>query len=147
MQTSFTKLNHHWNAEPNAPDPKIQIAGGDLLLRFYLNPFKFPLFEEGDVGIIRFIGCSRYRIGPENDEGWYLGHCRYSKLAPAWGEFYEVRGDLKLAQCPSDWKVISSGDEEARHFLFYFRDDMFECDAKAWQFEPTANNSLHGTPK
>ncbi len=145
MNTTFTKLNEDWNAEPNAPNPKIEVAGKDILLSFYLNPFQFPQFEEDDVGVIHFKNCSRYRLGPENDEGWYLGQCRFSKLAPAWGEFYEVSGDLKLAECPSDWKAISPEVGDTRHFLFYFRDDMFECDAQEWQFEPTANNSLHPT--
>jgi hypothetical protein len=145
MKTTFTKLNDDWNAEPNAPDPKIEVMGNDLLLSFSLNPFQFPQFEEDDVGVIRFKNCSRYRLGPENDEEWYLGQCRFSKLAPAWGEFYEVKGDLRLSECPSDWKMISAEGKDTRHFLFYFRDNMFECDAKEWLVEPTANNPLHPT--
>lgn len=145
MKTTFTKLNEHWNAEPNAPDPKIEVVGGDLLLSFYLNPFQFPQFHKDDVGIIRFRNCLRYRLGPENDEGWHLAQCRFSRLAPAWGEFYEVGGDLKLTECPEDWKALLSGVGETKHFLFYFRDDMFECDAKEWEFEQTIDNALHPT--
>lgn len=54
------------------------------------------------LGVIRFKNCARYRFGPENDEGWYLGQCRFSGIAPDWGEFYKVNGDLKLGECPSD---------------------------------------------
>jgi hypothetical protein len=144
MKTTFVKLNDDWNAEPNAPDPKIEIVGSDILLSFYVNPFQFPRFEEEDIGVIRFKNFVRYRLGPENDEGWYRGQCRFSKLAPAWGEFYEVSGDLKLSECPSDWITVLSDTKGTRHFLFYFRDNMFECDAQEWQFEPTANRVRAG---
>jgi hypothetical protein len=30
-------------------------------------------------------------LGRTNDEGWYLGQCRFSKVAPTWGEFYHVQ--------------------------------------------------------
>ncbi len=145
MKTIFEKINHNWNAEPNAPNPKIEVVINDILLSFYLNPFRFPEFQEGEVGIIRFKNCSQFRLGPENDEGWYQGQCRFSKVAPAWGEFYELSGDLKLSECPSDWTTVLSDAKNTKHFLFYFKDNTFECDAQEWQFEPIANNSLHST--
>jgi hypothetical protein len=67
-----------------------------------------------------------------NDEGWYLGQCRFSKIAPAWGEFYEVDGDLKLESVPNDWIVVGPESRTtAKHFLFYLRDQTFECDAES----------------
>ena len=68
-----------------------------------------------------------------NDEGWYMGQCRFSKLAPEWGEFYEVKGDLLLEKCPNDWKTINTCNGE-KHYLFYLRDSMFECDAYKYEF-------------
>jgi hypothetical protein len=87
---SFRKLNAGWNAEPNAPEPFVKVAGEDALLSFVLNSFLYPDFSADEVGVIRFTARSRYRLGKTNDEGWYRGQCRYSKVAPAWGEFYEL---------------------------------------------------------
>ena len=133
--TTFRHLNEGWNAEPNSPEPKVQIAGGEVLVTFLMNPFKFKEFTPEDIGRLRFSSCHRYRLGPTNDEGWYRGQCRFSKLAPQWGEFYEVAGDLRLSECPKDWVEIGPAADNSRHFLFYFRDQTFECDAVDWSFE------------
>ena len=82
---SFIKLNEGWNAEPNAPYPSVKVVDTDVLLQFLLNPFRFTQFDPEDRGTLRFSTCSRYRLGATNDEGWYLGQCRYSSIAPAWG--------------------------------------------------------------
>ena len=139
---AFIKLNDGWNAEPNAPHPRVIVSGTDVLIKFLLNPFQFPQFGPDDQGTIRFSNCSRYRFGATNDEGWYLGQCRYSKIAPAWGEFYEINGsDSKLDE-PDDWRVLDKDSNASRHFLFYFRDDTFECIASSWRFEPESTNAL-----
>jgi len=64
MTATFYQLNEGWNAEPNAPNPSIQVEGEDLVLTFRVNPFQFPEFEKGEVGILRFKRCERYRVGP-----------------------------------------------------------------------------------
>jgi hypothetical protein len=102
VATSFHRLNDGWNAEPNAPAESVQVCGDTVSLEFDLNAFMFNAFSEGDQGRLTFSSCSRYRLGPTNDEGWYRGQCRFSKVAPAWGEFYEVTGDLFDEQV-SDW--------------------------------------------
>ena len=135
--TAFKKLNDDWNAEPNAPEPVVRVDGRDVVLEFGLNPWQFPRFTDGQRGHIRFRDAWRYRVGTVNDEGWYRGQCRFSAFAPAWGEFYEVSGDLKLDACPNDWTLVGSHfDSDLRHFLFYFRDEEFECDAVDWSFHP-----------
>ncbi len=78
----------------------------------------------------------------DGPEGWYRGQCRFSGIAPEWGEFYEVEGDLLLAQEPNDWKagLAKEPRQGSRHFLFYMRDETFECDAIDWRvFLPTGN--------
>lgn len=130
--TTFKKLNTGWNAEPNAPDPRVRVVDQTLSLTFLLNSFQFP-FEEGSVGELVFSNCWRYRLGPTNDEGWYLGQCRFSQLAPAWGEFYEVEGDLMLGD-QLTWTTLAPPRPSSRHFLFYLRDETFECDAEDWSF-------------
>lgn len=147
MNVSFEKLNHGWNAEPNAPNPRFNVHGEDLLLTFVVNPFIYHDFAEEDVGILRFTRCEQYRLGPTNDEGWYRGQCRFSKLAPKWGDFYEVKGDSSLLEEPIDWRVLKARSGNARHFLFYFRDNTFECVAEECLIEATAENSLRRTNK
>jgi hypothetical protein len=131
MSTSFIKLNDNWSAEPNSPAPAISHSGNDVTLEFRLNSFKFKQFSEGDRGRLVFRNCWRYRLGGANDEGWYRGQCRFSEVAPAWGEFYQVQGDLKLDSSPDPWLVLSPEPQvPVKHFLFYLRDGTFECDAE-----------------
>ena len=139
---SFRKLNGEWNAEPNAPYPRVAVSGHDVLLRFLLNPFQFTSFAEDDEGVLRFVNCARYRLGATNDEGWYRGQCRYSKSAPGWGEFYEIVGPDPHLMDPIDWKIAGGVSTSARHFLFYFRDETFECIAADWTFERVPENAL-----
>jgi hypothetical protein len=134
MTTAFTKLNEGWNAEPNGHKPHILIEGTDLVFEFLLNDLQYPEYKKADKGIIRFRDCWRYRLGRTNDEGWYRGQCRFSRLAPKWGEFYEVHGDLLLDKLPLDWVTVGKEVCSSRHFLFYLRDQTFECDASAWEF-------------
>ena len=140
---SFQQLNTDWNAEPNVPKPGVEVVGRDLRLHFYLNPFQYPKFKRNDVGIVRFRMCARYRLGETNDEGWYRGQCRYSKAAPAWGDFYEIIGPDSVADQPNDWIHVSN-EASVRHFIFYFRDETFECFAADWQIERCDGNALSG---
>jgi hypothetical protein len=143
MATNFQKLNTDWNADPNSPDPQVQVDGNDVNLSFLVNSFIYPQFNEGDLAELRFHNCCTYRLGRTNDEGWYRGQCRFSGIAPEWGEFYEVSGDLKLHTSPPDWEGEPRAIEwkknggmrtGLRHFLFYLRDETFECDATSWSF-------------
>ena len=136
MKTTFVRLNADWNAEPNAPDPRVRVEGPDVVLEFVANHHRFRRFADEQRISVRFRSATRYRLGPTNDEGWTRGQCRFSRIAPAWGEFYEVDGDLKLDEAPGGW--ISLGPSLApprRHFLFYLRDETFECSAEDWALE------------
>jgi len=132
---SFERLNVGWNAEPNAPATRVAVDGQRLGVRFYLNCFAFDCAHEEQEGVLSFTGCSRWRLGSTNDEGWLRGQCRYSHVAPAWGEFYELHGDDPARDIPTDWRVTGADQPTARHFLFYFRDHTFECMADDWSFE------------
>jgi hypothetical protein len=135
MNTTFRKLNHAWNADPNAPDPRTVVQGIDLDLSFKVNAFAYTQFSEGDFAKIRFLRCSRYRLGLTNDEGWYRGQCRFRQVAPAWGEFYQVEGDLRIQDAPHDWIELGEMGSASRHYLFYFKDETFECDAESWDIQ------------
>jgi hypothetical protein len=127
----FVQLNNGWNAEPNAPYPRITVNGSQVTVEFLLNPFLYEA-EEDERGLLAFSGCSKWRLGSTNDEGWYRGQCRYSGIAPKWGEFYEITGADALAHSPVDWNATKSASQGSRHFLFYFRDETFECFANDW---------------
>jgi hypothetical protein len=152
MTTAFTKLNEDWNAAPNGDEPHISTESSDLVFEFRLNDLMYPQYKKAEKGILRFSNCWRYRLGETNDEGWYRGQCRFSRLAPSWGEFYEVRGDLlldasldpkafysekfniQLTPDSLDWVTLGNEVKFSRHFLFYLRDQTFECDATDWKF-------------
>ena len=133
MATYFTQLNAGWNAEPNAPNPEVAIDGTTLTLSFRANPFLYPEFVSGQLLRLQFDNVWRYDFGGVNDEGWYMGQCRFSKLAPSWGEFYDVSGDLLLDQFDAEWQMLTNDPApNLNHYLFYFRDESFECDATSW---------------
>ena len=130
---TFQHLNHGWNAEPNDPSPSVTLQDGDLDLRFLLNTFAY-LAQEGQCGLLTFHDVAQWRLGPTNDEGWYRGQCRYSRVAPDWGEFHELTGPDDCGPLPDDWHLLVPPNPSHRHFLFYLRDNTFECMAQAWRF-------------
>lgn len=137
----FKHLNKDWNAQPNAPNEQVTLNGTSLLLTFYLNPWAYEAMER-EVGCLTFAHCSKWRLGGTNDEGWYRGQCRYGKAAPAWGQFYEVFGAEDQRSTGVDWSELTPTSPEKRHFLFYLRDETFECFAEDWHFTRFAPRQL-----
>jgi hypothetical protein len=143
----FVQLNNGWNADPNAPELSVLVAGPDVSITFFVNAFQFLEFSEGTKATLRFKNCQRFRDGPTNDEGWHMGQCRFSRLAPTWGEFYAVSGDPHLLAAPLDW-VVNDGATptgSATHYLFYFKDSTFECVANDWVLELPVNPAQQRT--
>lgn len=128
---TFIKLNDGWNAEPNAPEEDVRVDGTSVEMSFTLNPWAYEA-KEGETATLRFRDSVRWRLGPTNDEGWFRGQCRYSTIAPAWGEFYEIVGNDRSRDLPNDWNETGAPRPTARHFLFYLRDSTFECIAGDW---------------
>ena len=141
-ETAFVQLNQGWNAEPNAPEPRVDLDGDDVVLRFGLNGFQFDAFAPGEQGFLRFHVCSRYRFSSVNDEGWYRGQCRFIGVAPKWGEFCEVTDDFKDDAPSIAWTDHAATADSQRNFLFYFRDNAFECSARDWSFDKNQENAL-----
>jgi len=133
----FTQLNIDWNADPNAPCPLIKISDSDLLLSFHMNVMRFNNYSSDDFGILEFHNCIQFRMGEPNEEGWFCHEGdRYKQHGIEWGEFYCI-GD-------SDWQA-NFGEpvykrespltfNELCHYLFYFRDETFECVAENYDF-------------
>jgi hypothetical protein len=141
QSTEFVRLSSGWNAELDDPFPVAQEQGTDLILAFVINPMMSPKFKRGDICKVTFKNCWRYRLGHPNREEWRQGQCRFSRRAPSWGEFYQVSGNLLLSECPEDWKIMGPASLRSRHFLFYFRDSTFECDAEDWTFDLEKQNT------
>jgi hypothetical protein len=129
----FQRLNTDWNAEPNAPDVKVSVAGQEVSVGFFLNPFAYDAADD-ERGLLTFSGCSCWRRDPTNDHGWYAEQGRFAGIAPAWGEFYEVTGD-EAGRADLDWQLMGGNAAGTRHFLFYFRDEVFECWAEAFNLQ------------
>ena len=132
MNIEFIKLNENWNAEPNAPDEHITVVGNDVILEFTVNSQAYSHFAEDERLQLIFQSCSKFRLGTTNDEGWHMGKCRFVKLAPYWGDFYKVTGDLTKIPQPSDWQLVNKHDSTS-HYLFYLRDNTFECVAENYE--------------
>ena len=133
MSVEFVKLNRDWNADPNAPHESVISQGQDVVMEFCVNSWTYPGFREGERAGLRFYSCSKYRLGPTNDEGWHAGQCRFGKLAPAWGDFYQVSGEGYPASDVTDWVEVTESQSN-NHYLFYLRDSTFECFAQGYEF-------------
>ena len=133
MMLKFTRLNSDWNAEPNSPGLQVEQDNKSLVARFRPNPFLYPEFELVSHIVLRFEDCERYRTTCLNDHGWYGGQCRFSGLAPAWGQFYEVSGDTRDDLDTTPW--ITMNGAGSRHFHFYFRDEALEVKALDWSMQ------------
>jgi hypothetical protein len=136
----YKQLNIGWGAEPNAPEPQIDIdfTQGKLSLRFYLNPFMYNEVEEDTKAELLFSDCYMFRLGPTNDEGFYRGQCRFSNSGIKWGEFYQLEETDWKEKFPKDEVIIKGhlmNEDDLKHFLFYFRDNTFECVAKQYEYK------------
>ena len=131
---SFLRLNASWNADPNDSKSFVDAADSMVWFRFLLNRFAYDA-QDGEFGCLIFSDCFAWRLGETNDHGWYSGQCRYSRTAPEWGEFYELTGEDDLRDRPTDWRTPPVPGRGNRHFLFYLRDETFECIAADWRFE------------
>lgn len=124
----FERLNLGWNADPNAPEVNIQISGNDVIVRFFPNTSQYSAFSEGDIAVLTFHDCLKYRYGSPNDEGFYFfGESRYRSCGVEWGNFYLVRDSNPNDPFPDTVYVSDQRHDDMKHYLFYFRDGTFEC--------------------
>ena len=131
----WTKLNTTFDAEPNAPDPRVSVQGDVVRVRFFLNPFIWDDVQDDDEAELTFESVTKYRLGSTNDEGFYRGQSRFSKTGIAWGNFYELSESGWQNSFPGDGVVVSEPNTTAlKHYLFYFRDETFECIAHRYEF-------------
>ena len=127
---AFTRLNEDWNAHPNDARLKLEKNGDELIARMKPNPHAYRQFKKVREIAICFANCSSYRVTSVNDEGWYSGQCRFSGLAPEWGEFYEISGNTRDNMNTTPW--IEMEGVGAKHFHFYLKDETLEVKAHDW---------------
>lgn len=131
----FIKLNTNWNADPNSPRPCIKIKNSSLFLSFYLNCFAFEGFCNDDIGVLEFHSCVQFRMGSLNDEDFYRYGDQYKEKGIEWGEFYRiVELDGNVALDNPIYIESAYNAEKLNHYLFYFRDEDFECIAAGFKF-------------
>lgn len=132
----FKKLNTNWNAEPNAPQPKITASEEGLQLSFLLNSFQFEHIDADEVGRLVFQEVYAYKLDSTNDEGYAHGDFRYKNNQLPWGEFYELTESKWESNFPADKIVLDEAvnKKELRHFIFFLKDSIFECLASDYKF-------------
>lgn len=125
----YKKLNKNWNAEPNAPEPQMDLGEGFVEFRFDLNPFVFDYIDEGDIGVLVFEEVYKVDFGSMNDEGYFMGQHRFKNSDLPWGEFYELFDSNWRVDFPKSSNDINSDIDESqlRHFIFFLRDHTIEC--------------------
>jgi hypothetical protein len=141
----YTKLNKNWNAEPNSPEPNIIQTENRIELTFQLNPFIFEHIDEGDKGVLEFYNVYAYRLGQTNDEGYYLGQFRFSNDLLPWGEFYELTDSNWTNDFPDDKIILDKKIKKSllRHFIFFLKDNTFECICSDFEFRFDRKNPLN----
>lgn len=58
---TYIKLNLDYDAEPNAPSPKISINNSAVILKFLLNPFLWDNVEDEEEAELHFNDALKKR--------------------------------------------------------------------------------------
>lgn len=122
----YIQITKDWNADPVSPEIELNVDGIDLIMDIYLNHFQFDKHQEGDKVKIRFKNCAEYSLNTCNDEGFYYGQYRIKPTELEWGEFYEIKSGLDR-KLPNPIKKIQNDNSDRKHFIFFFKDETFEC--------------------
>ena len=130
----FIQLSNNWNAHPVSPEVNLQIVGKNLIMEIYLNHCMFDNVVEGDKARITFENSYKYSLNSCNDEGYYYGQYRINWKQRKWGEFYEIISGLDR-KLPKPIVQLSDDSDNKRHFLFFFKDETFECLADNYKVE------------
>ncbi len=138
----YVQITIDWNADPVSPDVKLSVDGSDLLLTIFLNYYAFDNFKEGDKVKIIFQNCSEYSFNTCNDEGYYYSQYRTNPNELPWGEFYEIKSGLNR-NFPKPITKLTSDSTSNRHFIFFFKDETFECLAENYKLIALTSKSVY----
>ncbi|WP_421813555.1 hypothetical protein [Flagellimonas sp.] len=137
---TYIKLNLDFDAEPNAPGPEILINDSTLILKFLLNPFLWENVKDDEQAELHFIDTLKYRLGGPGSDN-FKDFRYYDKDIDNYG-FYQINDSNWMRDFPSDEKVVSkvgysSFKSNYKHYVFFFRDNTFECVAEGFKFVRT----------
>ncbi|EPR71293.1 hypothetical protein [Cyclobacterium qasimii] len=130
----YFQITSDWNADPVSPEVQLEINGDHLIMEILVNHLVFDDFEEGDKAKIIFQYCSIYSLNHCNDEGYYYGQYRTNPNELPWGEFYEIKRGLDR-KFPDPITIVNKETEGKRHYVFFFKDETFECLADDFALE------------
>ncbi|MFT5229075.1 MAG: hypothetical protein ACI9EV_002228 [Urechidicola sp.] len=132
----YDKLNKNWNAEANSPMPVVTPNEDGLSLSFFLNAIIYDHIDEESKGSIAFNTVFKYRLGETNDEGYFDGQFRFKNDLLPWGEFYELSKSKWHLDFPDDEIILNDtiDKKDLRHFIFFFKNQTFECLAYDYKF-------------
>ena len=122
----YIQITKDWNADPVSPEIELKLDGIDLIMDIYLNHLQFNKYQEGDKVKIRFKNCAEYSLNTCNDEGYFYGQYRTNHNELPWGEFYEIKSGLDK-ELPNPIEKIQTSNSDRKHFIFFFKDETFEC--------------------
>lgn len=135
-----TLLTTDWNADPNAPEVKLTAEDTSVTIDFFVNYFLFDKFKEGDQARVIFLNCLKYSFNSMNDEGYYMGQYRYKYTDLPWGEFYKLDTNWETDFPARHITLTEMTDKERlNHYIFFFKDNTFECVAESYQLEFYSN--------
>jgi hypothetical protein len=124
----------------NTGQPVADKEGPDIIL-------SYNSANNDVVAKLKFLDVVTYRIGSPNDHGFYgegepgiLNDSMYGvRSFPGlkFGEFYEVQGydwstGLRGKGCDT-LQPLPVQTNDYRHFVFFMRDQTFECICKGWK--------------
>jgi hypothetical protein len=133
---TYTKFTIDWNADPNSPGVELVIDGTSVIIDFFVNYFIYDNFNEGDKAKITFSNCHKYCFNSMNDEGYFMGQYRYKYTDLPWGEFYKLNTDWET-DFPLEQIILNETVDKRKlhHYIFFFKDNTFECVAENYQLE------------
>jgi hypothetical protein len=134
QKIDYVQITTDWNADPVSPEIDLKVNGIDLIMDIYLNNYRFDQYKEGDKVKIRFKNCAEYSLNTCNDEGFYYGQYRIKPTELEWGEFYEIKKGLDR-NLPNPIVQITNDNSDKKHFIFFFKDETFECLASEYDLE------------
>ena len=117
---TYTQFTIDWNADPNSPGVELVIGGTSVIIDFFVNYFIYDNFNEGDKAKITFFHC-QYRY-------------KYTDLP--WGQFYKLNTDWETDFPVGQITLNETVDKrKLHHYIFFFKDNTFECVAENYQLE------------
>ncbi|PHR46508.1 MAG: hypothetical protein COA32_10210 [Fluviicola sp.] len=137
----YIKITTDWNADPVSPEIQLKVVVDDLVVEMLVNHFQFDEFIEGDKVKITFKNCSIYSLNTCNDKGYFFGQYRINPNELPWGEFYEIRSGLDKS-LPDPVVQLNNKQNVNRHYIFFFKDETFECLATNYKLEFFDKNGL-----